>query len=217
MKSSQQSATTQDNMHAGIVTAMDNDKITIQWDHGKSSAHDLQEFMPAPKAKASSQEHEEVQGSIAWMACSDEDNSRMAMQLTLTTLYQIYVSQSASHSDVLLTPSGGAASSQAEGPLQVWAAREFKPRSLVLLPFSSSITDAEPSSVKTCVPLLMQVQPAKEKRTSMRFWLKMRGHSKECLQRSACSASGAVGFKHMCSAIMCRHTMPESLLLPRWL
>ena len=162
----------------GLVTAIENGKISVDWDLGGSSSHDLGDLTPAPKAKASSQEAQAVPPSIPWMSCSDEDNTRMASELTLATLYQVYVAQSAGHLDLHITASPAAALSQ-DGPLQLWAARDFKPRTLVLLPFSTTIIEAGRAGGKDIVPLLLQAYPVKENRTTMRFWLKMKSIKKD--------------------------------------
>lgn len=161
-------------MHVGIVQSILDQGVEVKWKDGQVTMHTQADLMPAPKQKASSQEPASLTlAACKWAACSTEDNMKMWMQLTQTTLYQLYVSQSAAHNDlrVTITPTEAVAM---DGIVRVYAARDFKPKTLVLLPFSTSIIGSDQARPKDAVPVTMIVYPEKEEKSSMTFWMRMR-------------------------------------------
>ena len=155
--------------------------MKITWRDGQETVHSHNELLPAPKQKASSQDSSTLAvAACKWAACSSEDNLKLWLHLALATLYQVYVSQSAAHSDLRLvaTPADCSAS---EGLVRVYAQRDFKTRTLVLLPFSSNVVGSDQSRPKDSLPLIMTVYPDKEEPTSITFWMKMKATPKHFL------------------------------------
>ena len=96
------------------------------------------------------------------------------MTMAQTALYQVYAGQSAAQNDlrVTATPAEDVA---AEGPLRICAAREFKARTLLLLPFNTTWAGPDQTQPKDSCPVIMTVFPDKEEKTTMKFWIKAKG------------------------------------------
>ena len=93
------------------------------------------------------------------------------MKIAQTVLYQVYVHQSSAQNDlrVTATPEEDVA---AEGPLRICAAREFKARTLFLLPFNTTWAGPDQTQPKDSCPVIMTVFPEKEEKTTVKFWIK---------------------------------------------
>ena len=129
---------------------------------------DKQETTP----KASSQEPETLKlQACKWAICSTEDNMKMWMHMALTTLYQIYVGQCAAHNDLRVTATPEE-HTKTDGPWRIFAVREMKAKTLLLVPWNAQLVSGEVSRPKDAIPIRMTAKPDKEEATNMVFWLR---------------------------------------------
>jgi hypothetical protein len=158
----------------GVIREIDDAGVHVTWSCGKSEIVAATDLLPVTKLKACSQEPEGLlMPACKWAVCSSEENLKMWSHIAQTTLYQTYVSQSAGHQDVRVvnTPENKIT---VEGPWRLHAVHDFKPRTLFLLPWNATLITDAPSRPKDAVPVVMIVQPDKEKETRVIFWLRLR-------------------------------------------
>ena len=80
------------------------------------------------------------------------------MTMAQTVLYQVYAGQSAAQNDLLVTATPDEAV-DAEGPVRIYAAREFKAETVLLLPYNATLVGAGQRQPKDSIPLIMTVFP----------------------------------------------------------
>ena len=165
-------AQTTENAPIGTITKIDNEGVHVDWGNGKSVLRPLATLVPAPKQKAASQEPASLKlPACKWAVCGTEDNLKMWMNLALTTLYQAYVAQSAAHSDLRVTATPDA-DTKTDGHWRLYAVRDFKAKTLVLLPWNSQLYTTDMTRPKDAIPVVMTVKPDKEEATCVTFWLR---------------------------------------------
>ena len=90
-----------------------------------------------------------------------------------SVLYQAYVSQSSAHGDVHIS----VASSQdgtGSDVVSMHAARDHKPRTLVLLPFNVPLVAGSETRPSGAVKAIVTVSPSEEAPVSIDFWIKQK-------------------------------------------
>ena len=132
--------------------------------------------MKAPKQQAPSQAPDVSQlQTLKWGAVSSIENEKMWLHIAQTALYQVYVGQSAWQQDLLVVATPNEAV-DAEGPVRIYAAKDHKPDTIILLPWNMIVQPGagtkEPP--KDAIPLIMTVCPEKEEKSSVTFWCKPR-------------------------------------------
>ena len=112
--------------------------------------------------------------SIQWKPATTDQRAEMVRQLATTTLWQLYMSQSAAHDEIHVASSCDdewLAESQAD--FAVFARRKFKAGELVLLPVDHSLVEGNIKRPVGAMPLEMVITPDGEKEaTRVAFWVK---------------------------------------------
>ena len=74
--------------------------------------------------------------SIQWKPATTDQRAEMVRQLATTTLWQLYMSQSAAHDEIHVASARDEWLAESQADLAVFARRKFKAGELVLLPFN---------------------------------------------------------------------------------
>ena len=159
----------------GIVRAIQENGVLIAWEGTEEpQLMNIEDLAAVPKNKeksvSASSQALEIPG-FKWSPCSNVENAEMLRNLAHSALYQLYVSQSASHGDLHLVENLPDAISK-EGPIRMYACREFKENTLVILPFSAILVDGTSAKPSNAAPLQMVLKPDKEEPTVVLFWVK---------------------------------------------
>ena len=76
--------------------------------------------------------------SIQWKPATTDQRAEMVRQFATTTLWQLYMSQSAAHDEIHVANAVAEWLAESQADLAVFARRKFKAGELVLLPFNHS-------------------------------------------------------------------------------
>ena len=148
----------------------------MRWDQG-DSRHRHEELVPAapPVVKEKS-----LPGRVCkWAACSSDDNAKMWTHMAQSVLYQTYLSQSSAHGDVHVA----LFSSHAEAPSHedkvcLFAAKDLKPRTLLLLPFNQPLVPDDMPRPSGAVRAQLTVWPTQEEPVSVSFWIRSKAQAR---------------------------------------
>ena len=102
--------------------------------------------------------------SIQWKPATIDQRAEMERQLATTTLWQLYMSQSAAHDEIHVASADDEWLAESQGNLAVFARRKFKAGELVLLPFNHNLVEGTVKRPVGAMPLEMVITPAP-------FWL----------------------------------------------
>ena len=110
--------------------------------------------------------------SIQWKPATIDQRAEMERQLATTTLWQLYMSQSAAHDEIHVASADDEWLAESQGNLAVFARRKFKAGELVLLPFNHNLVEGTVKRPVGAMPLEMAITPDGEKATRVAFWVK---------------------------------------------
>ena len=164
-------ASSQDVIVVGTITNIDKDGVRVRWAEGKpEELHKHEDLVPAqrPKEKASVTLPEPA---LKWAPCSSKENADMWVHVAQSVLYQTYVSQSSAHAEVhvaMASSQGGTGTDV----VSLFAARDLKPRALVLLPFNIPLVSGDETRPSGAVQAIVTVSPSNEAPASTVFWIR---------------------------------------------
>ena len=138
--------------------------------HSREDLVSLSEQEITKNAAAAAAERPLPQPVCKWAACSSDDNGKMWIHIVQTALYQIFMTQSAGHSDVHVAVISD--EEQGSQAVRLFAAKDHKPRTLLLLPWNMPLTTGDVSRPTGAVPAQLTVAPYKEKPVTVNFWIK---------------------------------------------
>ena len=160
----------------GKIIRIDNDGIHVMWTGGELR-HTQEELVPAvpPREKEKSLPAR----ACKWAACSSDDNAKMWVHMAQSVLYHTYLSQSSAHGDVHVA----LVSNQEEGAagqdkVCLFAARDHKPRSLLLLPFNQPLVSGDVPRPSGAVKAQLTVWPTQEQPVSESWWIRSKAQAK---------------------------------------
>ena len=164
-------ASSQDMIVVGTITNIDKDGIRVRWEEGKpEELHKHEDLVPAqrPKEKGSGTL---LEPALKWSPCSSKENADMWVHVAQSVLYQTYVSQSSAHGDVhvAMAPSQDGTGTDV---VSLFAARDLKPRTLVLLPFNVPLVAGSDFRPSGAVQAMVTVSPSNEAPASTVFWIR---------------------------------------------
>ena len=166
----------------GVVRSIEDGGVMVSWAGSEPKIVDVADLAPAPKRAKKDQPEDPILtgGGVKWSQCSSAENTSMLMQMAHTTLYQLYVGQSAAHADLVLmqTPSELASS---QGPVSVYTRIAFKQGGLVLLPFHSSLVEAACPRPSHAAPLRVTIVRGKDEPVVADFWIKSKATPKKLI------------------------------------
>ena len=160
----------------GRVRSISDLGVVVTWPEGADlggSAIPVSELALAPKKpkeKSVANQALELPG-IKWSQCSNAENTSMLFHMACSTLYQVYVSQSAAHSDLHLIEND-AATASSQGKIGLYVTRDLKAGALALLPFSGDLVDGTLQRPAGSCPMAMVMKPKEEEPTVVPFWVK---------------------------------------------
>ena len=166
----------------GVVRSIEDGGMMVSWSGLEPKIVDVADLAPAPKRAKQEQPEDPVLtgGGVKWSQCSSAENTSMLMQIAHTTLYQVYVGQSAAHADLVLmqTPSELA---ERQGPVSVYTRIAFKQGGLMLLPFNSSVVEAACPRPGHAAPLRVTIVRGKDEQVEADFWIKSKATPKKLI------------------------------------
>ena len=131
----------QETIITATITAISDQGVTIKWgaagdgsDQTDIVAVSAIDLITEKEEPAPSQEDMLIREAIKWCQVSSATNVEMLLQLTMATLYQAYVARSSAHEDLHVIYDGGVA--------KIYATRDMKVGSLVLLPFGDLVDES---------------------------------------------------------------------------
>ena len=163
-------ASSQDKLVIGAITNIGEDGVLVRWGTDKTEMlHKHEELVPTQRPTEKEAECL-PQPVLKWASCSAKENTEMWDYLAQSVLYQAYVSQSSAHGAVHVA----LASSQEKKAdvVSLFAARDLKPKTLLLLPFNMPLVSGEESRPSGAVKGVVTVTPNKEEATHTMFWIK---------------------------------------------
>ena len=114
----------------------------------------------------------ERESAVQWKPATTDQRAEMVRQLATTTLWQLYMSQSAAHDEIHVASARDEWLAESQADLAVFARRKFKAGELVLLPFNHSLVEGTFKRPVGAMPLEMVITPDGEKATRVAFWVK---------------------------------------------
>ena len=166
----------QDPKPAKVAKYFENNVIVVFQDAGQDqspAASQAEHEVPLDSltiAKESKKVAIDIPDGIKWSTSSSDDNAHMLLPLASMSLYQVYVTQSSAHSDIIITHSQGVG-------FEFFAARPLKPKTLAIIPFNTHVsrkdTDPKPKDAVTLAIAVETLETNGDKHTEqVEFWLK---------------------------------------------
>ena len=169
----------------GVVRSIEDGGVMVSWAGLEPRIVDVADLAPAPPApkRAKKEQPEDpilMGGGVKWSPCSSAENLGMLLQIAQTTLYQLYVAQSAAHADLVLMQTPSELASR-QGPVSVYTRIAFKQGGLVLLPFNSNLVEAACPRPSHAAPLRVTIVRGKDEQVEADFWIKSKATPKKLI------------------------------------
>ena len=179
------SARGKESFDVGVVRAIEDGGVMVSWAGKEAMVVDVAELVPAPKkrkpANAQTEDPILAGNGLKWSQCSDAENANMLSQMAHASLYQMYLTQSAAHPDLVLMPTAPALASS-QGNVSVYTRTAFKEGALMLLPFSGGLVDGQCERPLGCAaPLRMIIPQGQDKPVVSDFWIKGKATPKKLI------------------------------------
>jgi len=162
-------ASSQDVSVIGTITNIGTDGIRVRWEEGEpEELHKQEDLVPAQRPKEKPQD---LEPALKWSPSSSKDNADMWTHVAQSALYQAYVSQSSAHGELHMAM---APSQDGTGPdmVSLFAAKDLKPRTLLLLPFNMPLVAGSEARPSGAVQAIVTVSPSNEATVSTVFWIR---------------------------------------------
>ena len=109
--------------------------------------------------------------ALKWAPCSSKENAEMWVHVAQSVLYHAYVSQSSAHGDVHVAMASSQDGTETD-VVSMFAAKDLRPRTLVLLPFNMPLVSGGEARPSGAVQAIVTVSPSKEAPASTLFWIR---------------------------------------------